>query len=513
MGKTISISLNEILYAIILILIVSVFAISQSVVNIDYAGANTPIKDLPLIDAHTLLQDRTAGTEAEYIWDVTPQTTIPSLGGEGKIETLGLTFSTTNTDSVRGELKFEINGSALVASMFDPDHSGAYVSGDFANLDAGASSGGTDETATITYPFTVVASTTYRVTIDLSTSGFYEVRFQDGINPEVTVGQFVEPSTFVAVEQSSLLTRIVGHTESSTECSDIVNDFEVDIAITIDSVQQDLGTDPLSRSVCGVALDKGSYDSPSKTATLHQIDSTGQSLPGTVRVPASSEIFVTTSLDEFSEGNFSDDFSSSLSSSQQIYIHNKSDGLNGFESGDSYPMAEFTANFSSGDVDLTSSSILLESSKSGSKAIAHNVETLSVSGSFGLYVPTSNDEVFVGVCPSATTLSDVSSECPNLYYLSDGESKNSDDTSSIPEGATVSAEKVTIGGNSYWHVDGLTGTGAFGSVLGDSTSVPDTGFGLLRTPYAVVALSSIVLSGAITYLAIRSRKMRVDKVL
>lgn len=98
----------------------------------------------------------------------------------------------------------------------------------------------------------------------------------------------------------------------------------------------------------------------------------------------------------------------------------------------------------------------------------------AVVGSHTLYVPRAVSHSAVVICPDAEDLSEVSASCANATIMTLADSD-------------VSA--VTIGGEHYWKVDGLTGTGGI-SVPG----VPDTGAGgRLQLAYYATIIVGVLL--------------------
>ena len=77
---------------------------------------------------------------------------------------------------------------------------------------------------------------------------------------------------------------------------------------------------------------------------------------------------------------------------------------------------------------------------------------------YSLYVP-KNGENSAAICPDATTLTQVASECSNITILPIGDSRIS---------------TVNIGGTDYWLITGMTNGGAFTTSVGTITSTPPT---------------------------------------
>ncbi len=116
-------------------------------------------------------------------------------------------------------------------------------------------------------------------------------------------------------------------------------------------------------------------------------------------------------------------------------------------------IADVGATFGS---DLDWSSVLLGTDTTTGKTFVHNLGSApGTAGTFTLYVPYISGHSNVGICPNATSLSEVTDSCTGLYYLSEADSN-----------VTLS----TIDGQQYWIITGLSSTGGF-SVLG----LADTG--------------------------------------
>jgi hypothetical protein len=114
------------------------------------------------------------------------------------------------------------------------------------------------------------------------------------------------------------------------------------------------------------------------------------------------------------------------------------------QEGSNKKVAEFSVNFSA-DRDWSS----LVSDVGEKSAVVHypgGITSLpGISGStFSLYIPKASNDTAVYICPSATSLAEVTTSCSGGYQL----------TSSSP-----SVSIVTIDGQTYWKVSGLSGTG------------------------------------------------------
>lgn len=91
-----------------------------------------------------------------------------------------------------------------------------------------------------------------------------------------------------------------------------------------------------------------------------------------------------------------------------------------------------------------------------------------------LYVPKLSGQTAVYICPNATQLSEVYKGCPGGYTLSQG---------------APNLSIVNVGGQDFWLVDGLTGTGALGlSLFGSST------FTIIPNTSAVLTTQEVILS-------------------
>ncbi len=102
-------------------------------------------------------------------------------------------------------------------------------------------------------------------------------------------------------------------------------------------------------------------------------------------------------------------------------------------------------------IDLTADrdwvGVTADSSDAQYKAYVHGLdETVGFGGSYSLYIPQQFGDNGVGMCPGATTLAELTSDCTDLYYLKSGD---------------PALSEVTVGGVAYWKVDGLTSTGGF----------------------------------------------------
>ena len=126
---------------------------------------------------------------------------------------------------------------------------------------------------------------------------------------------------------------------------------------------------------------------------------------------------------------------------------------------DTTPIADIETTFSS---DLDWSTVTAESDPGTGKAFVHNLTAADgTAGTYTLYIPKLAGDDRVGICPGASSLAAVSDQCSGLYYLIEGEDDN--------------LETVTIDGQDYWAVSGLTGTGGFSAAALDEGTDSDTG--------------------------------------
>ncbi len=476
------------------IVTISLLAVTIFYSTVQHPEAILATADLdraPLLDIHTVPNDQYPDTTSTFSWNMALNTTIPNVTNGGYIRTEGIRYATSSNEF--GSVGFKLGRTELVIELNDPSHAGAYTGSDFSNVHGTVTSGGTDEIATLSLPLTPTIGSSYTVTFDLSNPSVIAAKLIDGLNPEITLGEFVMPSSFSSLVSGSLYTTLVGYAEGETSCSAITNTFSANLQIALDGSTIALAPDPESTSICGSTMDNSSYDSGTKTATLDQLatSSPGVAVPGTFQFFNDEKTLFLTSFDTHSGSEiFKDIFSGSTSTTSSVYTVHVSDGSNGFTPGQSVPITKANYDFSS-DVDYVAGSVSFGSDKTGGKAFAHNLAPLTKDGKFDLYVPVVDGKTRVGVCPGASSLSEVSETCTNLYYLSEGESKTHSSHSIIPEGATVSASKETILGVSYWKISGLTGSGALGAT---APGAPDTGvMSIVRNSYILSGAPAIIV--------------------
>lgn len=153
-------------------------------------------------------------------------------------------------------------------------------------------------------------------------------------------------------------------------------------------------------------------------------------------------------------GQNGQNFTSSNSTSTQVGIADKNN----------IPLALVNVNLSSKQ-DWSSAKITYATDVNSHKAFVHGLTTAPgvVGGTFTLYVPFVNANQYVGICPGASSLGILGPNCPNLYYLTNGQTQTNKDNGHIPKGIAVAAKIVTINKAKYWQISGLTGTGGFSS--------------------------------------------------
>lgn len=115
------------------------------------------------------------------------------------------------------------------------------------------------------------------------------------------------------------------------------------------------------------------------------------------------------------------------------------------------------------EIDTTLSSLLLDwtsvdgdsNDQLGKSYITNIASADGASATFSLFVPIHNNSnsTQVRVCPDAQNLADVTANCSNGVNFSDGES-------GLVGGDSVTVSIVTLSGQSYWKIAGVSGTGA-----------------------------------------------------
>lgn len=192
----------------------------------------------------------------------------------------------------------------------------------------------------------------------------------------------------------------------------------------------------------------------------------------------------TTNLDSVANGDgytFVNLFSPNSSSEAVVYLHKS---ISGDDDKDTVTIAGGVFDLSSDDIDFEDKGVVLDSSNEDHKSVAHNLNTVTKDGKFTLFVPYRDGDKAVGICPGAETLADVSGDCENIVYLSEGSSHSINNSE-------VSASLVTVKGVQYWRVDGLTGSGAFSAAL---PGVPNTGYRLNLVNPQVILCATLLMA-------------------
>lgn len=84
-------------------------------------------------------------------------------------------------------------------------------------------------------------------------------------------------------------------------------------------------------------------------------------------------------------------------------------------------------------------------------------DAVGVSATHSLYITKQQGQTYVVICPDALTIADLSLACTNGYTLNEGDA-----------GLTV----VTVSGQEYWKITGLTGTGGLSPVINTYSVTP-----------------------------------------
>lgn len=151
------------------------------------------------------------------------------------------------------------------------------------------------------------------------------------------------------------------------------------------------------------------------------------------------------------------------------------------------PLAEATFDYAA----MTDwSNVVGEIDEDGFKSVISGLESApGILGTHTLYVPKATFHTGVIVCPGATSLAAVTTTCPGTYTLSIGDTHLS---------------IVSIDGQNFWKITGLTGTGALGTIV-NAPGAPNAGVarqsaGILPLLYSAVVA---VLVGACATFALR----------
>jgi|GEM_PF-2554820 len=411
----------------------------------------------------------------------------------------------------------------LTASMYDSSHSAAYVQGtDFANGASGvtwASDSNNHQTMTYTIP-TFPMNTAQLVSVDLSSPGFVNIYLKQGSGTDTLLGSMSLTSgvtKFLNTNGDGVFFFLDGTDQSWTKCSEVTA-FEGKVRVLADGVAQAITVDANTDDTCP-HLSQNSYDSTNKivdfkTVTVAQ---SGVAEDAQFLLPTSTgSVFtniLTSTQTTTSSGTtyFTDFFTSTNTASQQLFFANYfTSDAQGYKANDEPIVASGTFDMSQGDIDA--STVVFDTNKTTFAAVAHNFASLTKDKTFTLYVPYRDADKSVGICPGAANLAAVTTSCDKLYYIGDGQSKTSADAGGIPANGTVKAAIVTINGNKYWQVDGLTGTGGFSSTADPNVTAaaaPDTGFALVANKsFSTLAISTIA---ALSIAAIAHRLKPVSK--
>jgi len=133
-----------------------------------------------------------------------------------------------------------------------------------------------------------------------------------------------------------------------------------------------------------------------------------------------------------------------------------------------YVVADFTVDLSGGDLNWLT--VNVQFLPLTSKALVVNLNQTAapgISDTHSLYVYRYNNQTEVTVCPEALTLSDLYPSCASEFSLT------LDSLTFVGEGYTATLSTDTIGGKSYWIIDGLIGTGAFSNLYETSFTLRD----------------------------------------
>lgn len=142
------------------------------------------------------------------------------------------------------------------------------------------------------------------------------------------------------------------------------------------------------------------------------------------------------------------------------------------------PLALLTANFSN---DFSWSGISGAIDVSAKKSVVAGLSSAGgVVGTHSLYIPKGAADSQVIICPNAVSLSDVNESCSNKQVLTEIDSN---------------VQVVSIGGQQYWLVSGLSGTGGLSIAALAATGTSPllyilVGMAVIATSFAVYAMSS-----------------------
>ncbi len=354
-------------------------------------------------------------------------------------------------------------------------------------------------------------NTAVRFRLDISTSGWLKVSYFVGSGAEQVIGEFAIPASAVS---------FLGHDygdfsldlqrKGATTCSQVTGSANMDVRVLSGgtaAVPLTIYTaDAQSNMYTCYAMVKSSFNATSKVATL-AYDVAGASVPKGVKNdlnvlsdPGLPFVY-SASLELGTSGDSpwpKQEFISSTSADQQLYFFAQNyNGSKTMAKGVIYPIAGGIFDMSSSDVDLKD--VKMDVDGMAFKSLAHNLGALTKDKTFTLFVPYRDGDKSVGICPGASTLDTVTDKCDKVYYLADGMTKTSADSSTIPKGVNVKANKVKIGNTNFWRIDGLSGTGGFSSPA--VAAAPATGAIQLITSNPIVAgLATLAVVGALAVL-------------
>ncbi len=106
------------------------------------------------------------------------------------------------------------------------------------------------------------------------------------------------------------------------------------------------------------------------------------------------------------------------------------------------------------------SNAIIKSSPSEGKSVVKINQTHGLTDKFTMYVVKKDSDNGFRICPEATTLEEVSQDCPNgVLYTGTFPQKQK------VEGSDVTVSQASVSGVMYWIADGLVGTGGQGEVI------------------------------------------------
>jgi hypothetical protein len=139
------------------------------------------------------------------------------------------------------------------------------------------------------------------------------------------------------------------------------------------------------------------------------------------------------------------------------------------------------------DTDINFSDVTADTNLSTGMAYVHGLGS-----EFTLYIPKLSSHTMIAICPGASNLEILNTNCPNIYYL-------------YPNSSNVSIENIE--GVEYWVISGLEGTGGFGIV----GTLSATGSNLTSIVSVYLLLVTFVLSITGLLLFVNSKKKFAHK--